>query len=423
MSKAANNENTEKTWPLWQISAIIMAIAAIVIFVLVCYFSKNTDAIELAQPAATIVTGAAIVLAAWIAFTTGNRNRKQEAEIAETTRKQEAEIAETTRKQEAERDLRDRFFKITETLSESDNYVKREAGVYALAALADDWEVFHDANPDAAKREQQTCLNVIGNQLRDPLKVPDPADKTDTQSQEDLLLLTFKHRVQEIIMERFKPSVDKKTGRWSSLDLDLSNCHLHEIDAVKAVFRGNAKCDGATFGNDATFDGATFGNDATFDGATFGNNTTFDGATFGNNTTFNNAKFDNDTSFDGAKFGNNTGFFNATFGNNTGFDNAKLGDNTTFIGATFGNNTGFFDATLGDNTTFIRATFGNNTSFDDATFGKNIFFIGATRYGDIFFENAEKIERSLSQKQPISFINQIKLIPRPKDATEQSSKD
>lgn len=66
---------------------------------------------------------------------------------------------EDQRRTEAERDLRARFIAAVELLS-ADAPVKRTAGLYALAALGDDWLTFGSVN------ELQVCIDVMCGYLR-----------------------------------------------------------------------------------------------------------------------------------------------------------------------------------------------------------------------------------------------------------------
>lgn len=53
------------------------------------------------------------------------------------------------------------------------------------------------------------------------------------------------------------------------IDLDLSNCELHQVNFEKATFHRTTTFDKATFMGDAGFGGATFNGDARFDTSTF----------------------------------------------------------------------------------------------------------------------------------------------------------
>ncbi|KFF58143.1 hypothetical protein JF66_20840, partial [Cryobacterium sp. MLB-32] len=64
---------------------------------------------------------------------------------------------------DANRTLRGRFVTAVELLSASDSATKRTAGMYALVALADDWQAF------GSREEVQVCIDVLCGYLRAPL--------------------------------------------------------------------------------------------------------------------------------------------------------------------------------------------------------------------------------------------------------------
>ena len=327
-----------------------------------------------ATPLATILSASGVIVAAGIAFYNGEKNRHEEKE----RHKQEKEHQEEAAKRETERSLRDRFFKITETLSEGTEYVKREAGVYALIALADDWAAFHGDDPDAAQREQQTCLNVITGQLRDPLNTDSPQAHSDSetaesaqqkkeQPQDDLGLLIFKHRVQEILWERFRPSDGAETGSWSHLDLELSNCHLHNSHSGLAEFHGRV-----------SFDGAQFHGRVSFDGAQFHSHAFFIEAQFHSRSSFNDAQFHGRTSFSGAQLHGSIYFNGAQFHSRSSFNETQFRGNIHFL-----------DTEFHSSSSFNETQFRGRVSFDGAEFYVRASFNGAQFYGIASFSWVE----------------------------------
>ena len=338
-----------------------------------------------ATPLATILSASGVIVAAGIAFYNGEKNRHEEKE----RHKQEKEHQEEAAKRETERSLRDRFFKITETLSEGTEYVKREAGVYALIALADDWAAFHGDDPDAAQREQQTCLNVITGQLRDPLNTDSPQAHSDSetaesaqqkkeQPQDDLGLLIFKHRVQEILWERFRPSDGAETGSWSHLDLELSNCHLHNSHSGLAEFHGRVSFDGAQFHGRVSFDGAQFHGRVSFDGAQFHSHAFFIEAQFHSRSSFNDAQFHGRTSFSGAQLHGSIYFNGAQFHSRSSFNETQFRGNIHFL-----------DTEFHSSSSFNETQFRGRVSFDGAEFYVRASFNGAQFYGIASFSWVE----------------------------------
>jgi hypothetical protein len=321
----------------------------------------------IAQPLATLGAGIAAIIAAAIALHNG-----------EKTREQDKKIHEENSRAEQERALRERFTSIVELLATKD-LTKRESGAYALAALADDWEKFHKDAPESARREQQVCLNILTSQLRDP--IPDKSSSQLSASKEQVQ--NFKERVQEIIFSRFatrynnnqrtriapriflNPTFPHKPGDFPSLDLDLSNCHLHNVktngifSAVnfsnthfsgitqfsKSVFFGKANFDQAEFDKYAKFDDVKFENISTFKESRFLEEVDFKSASFSSidfsnshfkwKANFEDANFKADTSFEKAKFNKEAYFHKANFGGKGNFTEIKFLGSTTFLRAKF----------------------------------------------------------------------------------------
>ena len=255
----------------------------------------------LSAPVSTLLASGGVIIAAFIAFWNGEKNRREERDKWVESKQQETV-----------RSLRDRYFKITELLSGDSNYAQREAAVYSLVALSDDWASFYGDDTEAAVREQQTCLNVIVGQLRDPLPEKDDHDKdAHEKSRKRSELIVFKQRVQGVITQRYRPpkqcyespvtdtgvSIPFQQGEWSHLDLDLSFCHLYKLDFSECVFDAKTLFNFAGFTGDTHFLGATFIGDTDFRDATFTGITYFSGATFIGDTDFSAARFIDNATF------------------------------------------------------------------------------------------------------------------------------
>ena len=310
----------------------------------------------LSAPVSTLLASGGVIIAAFIAFWNGEKNRREERDKWVESKQQETV-----------RSLRDRYFKITELLSGDSNYAQREAAVYSLVALSDDWASFYGDDTEAAVREQQTCLNVIVGQLRDPLPEKDDHDKDDHEkSRKRSELIVFKQRVQGVITQRYRPpkqcyespvtdtgvSIPFQQGEWSHLDLDLSFCHLYKLDFSECVFDAKTLFNFAGFTGDTHFLGATFIGDTDFRDATFTGGTYFLGATFTGRTFFEGATFTGGTYFQDATFTGDTYFSGATFIGDTDFRDATFTGATYFSGATFTGDTDFSAARFIDNATF-----------------------------------------------------------------------
>lgn len=357
----------------------------------------------LTAPVATLLASSGVIIAASIAFWNGEKTRREERDKWAESRQQEIERREEektkweeSKQRETVRSLRDRYFNITELLSGNSNYAQREAAVYSLVALSDDWASLYGNGTEAAVREQQTCLNVIVGQLRDPF--PDRDDKDDHEkSRKRSELIVFKQRVQGVITQRYRPSSSSGQGEWSHIDLDLSFCHLYKPNFSGCAFAANVLFTSADVTGDAYFGRAIFTGYTSFTGITFTGNTNFWHATFGRTTDFSGADFTGSTNFRGADFTGSTDFSGATFTGSTDFRGAKFTRNPDFIGdnfidftkATFDGDTHFIGATFTGHISFIRVTFTGNAHFRGAKFTGNTNFLGATFTGNPHFRETE----------------------------------
>ncbi|MEV4481756.1 pentapeptide repeat-containing protein, partial [Micromonospora coxensis] len=177
----------------------------------------------------------------------------------------------------------------------SDKAPVRLAGLYALERLAQD-------NP----AHRQSIVEVICAYLRMPYAPPDdqlaltpaappPADAPDpaapaaaTGDSDKAVVDPREERqvrlaAQRILARHLRPtSPDGGTHPlyWGPktvldlteavlIDLNFSDCHLHNATFIKTHFSGDAWFDGVTFSGDVGFGGVTFSGDAWFDGVTF----------------------------------------------------------------------------------------------------------------------------------------------------------
>lgn len=294
-----------------------------------------------AQPIATLATGIAAVIAALITWFGGQKTRKQNKEHA----------------------LRERLTSIVEMISTNNkDFIKRESGAYALAALADDWATFYKDDPKSALQEQQVCLDILTNQLRDsiPMLYPSPQ------------LLFFKERVQNIILSKFENQQNKKKGPWSDLRLDLSNCHLYNLH-TEGIFNQLACFNHAVFKGKTSFSNAVFKNTAAFEGAVFCGESFFTGTKFNEISYFTKAKFQNWANFENTKF-----LKDVLFGvepDRDYADGAEFQKNASFIGVKFlGEAVHFRHCIFKENAYFTASQFHGRAVFRDATFCKSLKF-------------------------------------------------
>lgn len=320
--------------------------------------------------------------------------RKQD--LAERTAAQaEAQYAETIFR-DREAAFTDRFRAASQQLGAT-TPPERIAGVYAMAALADDY----------ADRRQQ-CVDVLCGYLRlrwDPdLDDLAATSTTITETDSDGVATSrtttpvrrphdaeVRATIVAVIAAHTRVPADPAT--WTPLNFNLASAHLVDVDFDDCHFAGEVAFSGATFsGTGTSFMGTTFsGVSTSFMGTTFsGKFTNFDGATFsGMRATFNDATFsagftslvESDFS---ARF---TTFSRVMFsGKYTSFNKSRFsGESTSFNGATFSGERATFNETTfdGQTTSFARVTFsGANTRFVGARFlGASTSFAGARFLG------------------------------------------
>ncbi|MGP6175204.1 pentapeptide repeat-containing protein [Corynebacterium sp. A21] len=330
-----------------------------------------------AQPVATLGAGFAAIGAALLTFNNGQKNRLQDLKIHD--REQSAET---------ERTLRDRFTEITKLLSDPRDFISREAGVYALVALSDDWAKFYHNDRASSRREQQVCLDVLTGQLRDVMP--------DALCKEDPVLLTFKHRIQKIIAERYRGKAGRNLTAWTDLDLDLSDCHFHDLDLretffrrnclfSRSVFHGSTLFTYSRFNTRSHFDNTRFIGDVKFRKSTFFKGAIFSKCSFGAKVDFNTVEFHSSGIFSTTNFNNKTDFSGATFGPNSSFENANFRSNSFFNNAKFHNFTS--DKGLEDSNVHhsYPEKFEEISSIDDESEGSDIIF-----YRSNFTNSAEQ---------------------------------
>ncbi|KAA8884764.1 pentapeptide repeat-containing protein [Nocardia colli] len=169
----------------------------------------------LTQPVATFLAGAGALSAGILAYTNGQRSREQ-SELhhqADMERERERHDADTRRAREST--LRDRYTAVTAQIAH-DSAAIRQAGVYALTALADDWHAF------GQDEERQVCINLLQWYLRVPF--PDASSAADLPERE------IRQTIVGIITERRRrrPEDPKSwaTGVFTLKQASLPNCDL-----------------------------------------------------------------------------------------------------------------------------------------------------------------------------------------------------
>jgi hypothetical protein len=243
------------------------------------------------------------------------------------------------RQKDAERaQFAQRFGAASTQLGDSDTAV-RIAGVYAMAAAADESPVF-------ARRQQ--CVDVLCGYLR----LPYEPDSGSNNLSEFVSTTTWSAQ---------PPAVNIEETRRQSVrqnDREVRDTIIRVL--AQRLSRG---ADTSWSGNDFDLTGVLF-EDAWFAGARFnGRYVWFDGAVFnGPNTSFEDVQFNaRVVSFDGASFESDAAFAGATF----------RARSTSFDGATFSGKVTSFDEArfAGEYVSFRRVGFASETT----SFGKGVF--------------------------------------------------
>jgi uncharacterized protein YjbI with pentapeptide repeats len=282
---------------------------------------------------------------------------KQGEQLDETLRAQSDQLDRTLAEQRT-RTLNERFATAASQLGDDRPAMVRLAGVYAMAALADDWE-----------ENRQACVDVLCGYLRMPYE-PDAGAGAAAEKR-----LAFeagrevRHTAVRTIAAHLRDGVQPS---WQALKFDFTGAVFDGADFSGAVMRGGqVSFTGATFSaGTVDFSEATFsGGRVSFTGATFSGGTVdFSRATFtGGRVDFTGSTFSGGTvDFSGATFSGGQVYFGATFSGST----------VKFAYATFcGADVGFRDAIVSSGT----------LDFEGATISKNAAFSGKVWFGGATF--------------------------------------
>ncbi|MFE9789811.1 pentapeptide repeat-containing protein [Nocardia salmonicida] len=175
------------------------------------------------QPLATIIGGAGVLTAGILTYINGQRSRVQ-AEAhhgadAERERERHGQDSRRERDRHAEdsrrtqvSSLRDRYTAIAAQIAHESAAI-RQAGVYALASLADDWATFKEND------ERQVCIDLLQWYLRVPFPGGGNSDKPDLPERE------IRRTIVRLLTERRRlPASDPKS--WSRAVISLEQASL-----------------------------------------------------------------------------------------------------------------------------------------------------------------------------------------------------
>ncbi|MCE4265290.1 pentapeptide repeat-containing protein [Rhodococcus globerulus] len=278
--------------------------------------------VTVALVALTVAGGAAYL--AYRRQRTADENQKTAAETQLTTAKA-YKLSTNQHASTLRRELRTRFTDAAAQLAHSSAAV-RIAGVYAIAALADDWHSRNEAN------EVQTCIDVLCGYLRLPYD-PEHAVSHQTKRvitrprvdsdgavsgeiEEHFEFRQNDREVRKTIVRVIRDHlVEAASPSWSDRAYDFQGAVLEDVVLSRTSFRGPVSFAGAKFhGKSTSFDRAKFYSESTsFVLAQFHSKTTsFDLAQFHSKTTrFARAEFHSKTtSFVEAEFHSGMTSFN-----------------------------------------------------------------------------------------------------------------
>ena len=170
-----------------------------------------------------------------------DRQRLDDDRKREQARRDEVEAQ---RRIDAERALRDRFVTAVKLLSDP-SATSRQAALFALGALADDWDVF--GQPD----EVQVCIEVLAGYLRSPVHAGGMSSLERVVRQAGF----------RIIRTHLRPTAP---SGWSARRIDLGGIYLDfdvDLSGIVVMLRGVLDLQGATLDRGITLslEGAVVG--------------------------------------------------------------------------------------------------------------------------------------------------------------------
>ncbi|HZE39460.1 MAG TPA: hypothetical protein VE172_11690 [Stackebrandtia sp.] len=317
----------------------------------------DTAGLELIKVALAITAGIGATVALVVAY------RKQR-------------LSEAAEKRERAKHFHERYVTASEQLYSATAGV-RQAGVYAMASLADDWD-----------EGRQNCIDVLCGYMRMPYTPPEqPVPEGATPQQ----VAEYERNEREASMDRHVRRAVMDTIGWKLRAVPVygNTWHEHIFDLTGAVIDGGDLSGARIIGGWVKFDGARFtGKVVRFNDASFsGGFVTFNDATFDSgHVDFRATRFsDVIVDFSGAKFSGATvsfdeGHFGAML---LDFRNSELTSGfLALTNAEFAGSTVAFD--------FAQLQ-GGKLGFDNSDFSAGSVGFEATRFGgsSVQFDNSE----------------------------------
>lgn len=187
-----------------------------------------------AQPLATTAAGAGAITAGYLALHNGAKTRALDA-------RHHSDTMERTR----DSDLRDRYTTAAKQLGDENSAI-REAGAYAIAALAEDWLRYGDVleQPALAHSQARACINLLCSYLRANRRAL-PGWEEDSETVNGF------EREEASVRDSIIGVIRENSGRWMSIQmewirlgripsntrikLDLSGARLRKADLTGSM--------------------------------------------------------------------------------------------------------------------------------------------------------------------------------------------
>lgn len=333
-------------------------------------FGHHLEKGELFEATRNAVAFAAFTIAGGAAYLAYRRQRATDRTTALMSSRHDADSLG---------DLRARFTTAVEQLAHSSATV-RIAGVYSLAAIADQWLERRD------QEQAQVTVGVLCGYMRLPYS-PDlgsnhqtkqvvkqgPSDTADAVEdhfeylQNDRVVRTT---ITGVLASKTRGSTSEAVpGPWSTMELNLAGAHLVDADFRTCYFDAPVNFTGAHFEGVTWFSDARWKKSVVFDLCWFDDN---------ERLIFASAKFDGRASFNESRFSPFTMFNNTTFADRVELGGSWFGMFTTFDNATFMKHVGASGIQVPGRIAFDDATFDAGADFTSAIVANgSVSFVGA----------------------------------------------
>lgn len=181
-------------------------------------WSRFWENLELTQPLATVLSGAIVGLGAFLGFYAATKSRKAMESAALDTDIRERHTAQLVHGREVKSARQERYSRIAEQMASEHGHV-RMAGIYALSALADEWQ------EDDEYRQRDACVELLCAYLRNK-----PRDGGDDEARGAVIVAIAQHTKLDAEYPWPGQIID-------SADVDLTWTTLQGLDLTGASFR------------------------------------------------------------------------------------------------------------------------------------------------------------------------------------------